>query len=581
MLINNIASPLAFVYFLLWVKFFHISLFAKEITYPVSRIVFEYGNASSDLPDLKLLENAFFAPNKGVREFQLSQFVEGFSSPLELTDDSLFRLGEIGVHFLKENGFEGIVALPSPKLIDPLSGEDLRAAGDHVLIIQLWVSVLNEVEVELSGLKGREKLRLEKNIQKQLMLNAFENKPIQSVFFDAINNEIKHSSRSNKVILTATESPGRVNALVRSSRKKSEKFSFSALNAGSPSTGKWLFNAEVNNDQLSGNDDRIQLATTVSNTGERHSLRGSYYLPFMAGEKLGVGIGLGYSAYDASTFAVTTLDFEGENLYGDIALSTNNSFLSGDRLSLKAEIGLKAENVKSFSSLSGSVDTSMLTPRLSMSLNYSGDTRIAQTSFSLFGNVLNINDADLVSLGGIDVNEQYARIVITHSEMFLLGKLLAPSTKYLSRHLLSFRLQVSQGLSKNRHLPHHQFITGGTGSVRGYPESPAAGDNGIRGSFEYRFPFLILDNPTGDFPLVWTMAPFIDWANTSVNQPMPWESDQTLLSAGLSIFLPLPYGIYASVDFAKPLRELVVAGMPMDGTRSNDYRIHGNVGWRF
>ena len=90
-----------------------------------------------------------------------------------------------------------------------------------------------------------------------------------------------------------------------------------------------------------------------------------------------------------------------------------------------------------------------------------------------------------------------------------------------------------------------------------------------------------LDYPAGGNPLVWSIAPFVDWAKTYVNQPMSWESDHTLVSSGLSFYLPLPYGIYASVDFAKPLRELKVAGTPMNGTRSNDYRIHGNIGWKF
>ena len=551
------------------------------MSYPVSRIVFEYGNPTPGLPDLEPLGNAFYKPQNNKSEFKLAEFINGFSSPLNLTDDGLFRLGEIGVHFLKENGLEGIVALPAPDLIDPITGEDLRISGDNELVIQLWVSVLNEVQVELIGLKKKEELRIKKNIPKNVQHHGFENKPIRSNFFEEMNNQVRHPSRSTKVILTATENPGRVNALVRSSRRKSENFSFSATNAGNPTTGRWLFSADAKTNQLSGNDDSVSLGYTISNTAERQSLKGSYYLPFLPREKLGIGLSLGYSSYDASTFAVTTLDFEGENLYGEISILANSASLTGERLNIEAELGLKIENVKSFSTLTNRVDVSMLTPRISLSLNFSGDTRIARTSFSIHGNILTIHESDLLSLGGIDVNDRYGRINLTHSETLLLGKIFASSRKYLSKHTLSLNLQTSMALSGNRHLPHHQFIAGGTGSVRGYPESPAAGDKGLRGSLEYRFPFLIMDNPVGTSPLVWTIAPFIDWANTSVNQPMSWESDHILIGSGLSFHLPLPYGIYASLDFAKPLRELTVAGIPMDGTRNSDYRIHGNIGWRF
>ena len=100
------------------------------------------------------------------------------------------------------------------------------------------------------------------------------------------------------------------------------------------------------------------------------------------------------------------------------------------------------------------------------------------------------------------------------------------------------------------------------------------------GSLEYRLPILILDDPKRRKSLGLVDCPFCGLGKTMLT-PMFWESDYTLVSSGLSFYLPLPYGIYASVDFAKPLRELKVAGTPMDGTRSNDYRIHGNIGWKF
>ena len=94
-------------------------------------------------------------------------------------------------------------------------------------------------------------------------------------------------------------------------------------------------------------------------------------------------------------------------------------------------------------------------------------------------------------------------------------------------------------------------------------------------------PFYALDGSGGSGDLFWTIAPFIDWGKTSVNDPMSWESDHILLATGFSIHLALPYGMYSSLDFATPLRRLEAGGSVLDGTASGDYRVHGNFGWKF
>ena len=73
----------------------------------------------------------------------------------------------------------------------------------------------------------------------------------------------------------------------------------------------------------------------------------------------------------------------------------------------------------------------------------------------------------------------------------------------------------------------------------------------------------------------------MDFGQTLVNQPFFFESDHTLLGAGLGFEFELPYGMLARFDFAKPLRELKSAGIVRDGTRSGDYRVHGLFRWNF
>ena len=466
---------------------------------------------------------------------------------------------------------------------DPISGEDLRPQKNGNLVFQLWVSILNSVEFESNDLIENEDKRLGESIRKYLKKKMPENQAVRAELFNDIKRIVSHSSRSNQVVLSATNEAGRVNALVKSERKKSDNFIFSVANAGSPSTGRWLMNARAQTNQLSGKDDTLFFGYTVSNTAERHDFKGRYYLPFLPLEAMGVGIGIGYSSYDASTFAKAgVIDFEGEALHGDLAFSLKSAPFAGESLVAGMELGLKLENVKAFNSISNlSADVAMLTPRLSISLEQKNDFRIAQSSVSLLGNILSLDNADLLSLGGINVTDRYARLLLSHSENLLLARMFRATGKYLSRHTLSMNLQASLSLSNDRHLPQHQFITGGTGSVRGYPESSAAGDSGFLASLEYRLPFLIFPSSGNKAPLVWTIAPFVDWAKTSVNQAFLYESDHVLVGSGISFYLALPYGLFAGVEFAKPLREVKVAGVPLDGTRSSDYRVHGNVGWKF
>ena len=48
--------------------------------------------------------------------------------------------------------------------------------------------------------------------------------------------------------------------------------------------------------------------------------------------------------------------------------------------------------------------------------------------------------------------------------------------------------------------------------MRGYPESPVAGDSGQLLSVEYQIPFYYFADSYGQADLPWTVGAFIDWA---------------------------------------------------------------------
>ena len=315
------------------------------------------------------------------------------------------------------------------------------------------------------GLHPNEKERLEGRINRFVEQEALKGEPVRAGLVEYISDMTEHPSRISRVVLSAGKEPGKVRAVVQAKRNQKPNFSISTSNSGSESTGKWLFNFAARTDQLSGRDDRVAVGYTISNTGERHSLSVAYYIPLIQPEMTTLGVGVGSSSYDATTFAVTTVDFEGDNLYLTDCRRKPNFYQRQPFY----EYGIWSAdgNVSTFNSLFGN---SWMRPDSLVSFSDSKGPTVGGRVGHLFGNMSSIDEEDREALGGFEATDRYARLQLSHTETFFLGKWIedtfnkAPS-EYFSNQLLSIRAQLDFVFRK-RHLPHHQFIAGGTGSVR-------------------------------------------------------------------------------------------------------------------
>lgn len=574
------------------ILFFTISpaTFGKEssgVQYPVSRVSFSFPQSVKQLPDLSELAKANLQLDCSESMVSLFDLMRGASPLLQMSHKDFFKLSEVALHFMKSYGYEGVVVFPDPKLINPVTGKDLREQGDTTLRFLVWVSILKSARLDASGLKEKEERMLQSWMESHLDSFASIGQPVRSELYQHMQKRGRHSSRTFKIALAATDEPGEVEAVLQASRRSSKPFNLSIANSGSESTGKWLVSGSFQTNQLTGSDDSLIVGLSVSDSGERQAIGGAYHIPLLQPGSLILGLGLGYSSYDASTYAVQIIDFEGDNIYLDTSLKIQPMSWRGEKHSASLGLGLKFENVTAFNSLFiNSADTQLLTPKVEFGLKSTGKYRLAESKVVLYGNLLGIKEDSISALGGIEVTDRYARVAFSHSEYLRLGKWLMETSgsragEYAQHHLFSLRMQANLALSSNRHLPQHQFITGGTGSVRGYPESPAAGDHGYFASIEYRIPVFLSEARTGGTKLVWSAIPFLDFGKTFVNRPFFFESDQFLFGAGLGFEFQMPYGMLARFDFAKPLRELSSAGVIRDGTKSGDYRVHGLFRWNF
>jgi hypothetical protein len=223
---------------------------------------------------------------------------------------------------------------------------------------------------------------------------------------------------------------------------------------------------------------------------------------------------------------------------------------------------------------------------MALRLDTKGTYVRTMTKVEIRRNVLNISEVDLSLLGGVGVTDQSTRLKVNYMESLKVGKwlrdhLYSDLPPHWDRHLIVSKVSADLGLENKRHLPQHQFIGGGTGSVRGYPESPIAGDHGYNISVEYRIPFASGDAGFGLGRVSTTLIPFIDWAETFVTDPLSYESDRSILGSGVGLEMKFSKGLQARLDFAKPLREIKNGGTIVDGTRSSDNRVHALVVWEF
>ena len=553
--------------------------------YEVSQLKFSFGGMKDDLPDLDVLEDVELELSGKI--ITVAEFSGGIDKSLKLSHRELQEIAQLPVQYLKSLGYEGLVAFPDPNQIDPITGKDLRDPSDRSLRMVVWVSRVGSVEFLNNGMNDQVFEKLSTRGEKLFSDEKGQGKPLTNSQLQYWKRYGKAYSRSAVINLTPGDEPGQVVPMVKLGLSKKQGGSVYASNAGTETTGKWLVGGDYFYNQISDRDDDLQFSYLSSDTQERKTINLKYSVPVIVPQVLNLNVQAGYSSYDASSFALTRIDFEGETRSLDLALLWNPLHWEHENYQFGLEFGLRGEKVEAENSLiNGRADADMLTPRMALRLDTKGSYLRTMTKIEIRRNMRNIPELDRSLLGGVGVVDQSTRLKINHLESLKIGKwirenLNANLPAYWERHHLISKLSAELGLENVRHLPQHQFISGGTGSVRGYPESPIAGDHGYNISVEYRIPFASGDAGPELGKVSSTLIPFIDWAETFVANPLSYESDRSILGGGIGLEMKFSKGLQARLDFAKPLREIKNGSSILEGTRSSDERVHALMVWEF
>lgn len=217
---------------------------------------------------------------------------------------------------------------------------------------------------------------------------------------------------------------------------------------------------------------------------------------------------------------------------------------------------------KFFHSLSGGVDwkrfdenvevdgETMATPieYFPLSVNYGASSATAEHSTDL---MLGVHFA-LRGLGSDRFEFDAKRYNATGGYLYLRGDL--SHTHELPGGFQAFAKVQGQASADNL-INNEQYSGGGFGTVRGYLESTALGDNALLGTLELRSPSFIGrgDNKRNE----WRVYGFLDSGHLTLNDPLPEQEDVfDLLSIGLGSRFKVVNHFQGELDLGYPLRGL-------------------------
>tara|TARA_B110000008_G_C16969346_1_gene563284 strand:- start:17 stop:1915 length:1899 start_codon:yes stop_codon:yes gene_type:complete len=556
--------------------------------YSVMPLVISYGGDSQGLPPLNELKKIRFPHSRKGGLIDLGGLMNPSTgmNPFLLSTEELREISQICIHYLKESGLEGMVAMVNPSQIDPSTGADLRSPGETVLEIKIWVARINTVHLAYSGSGDENKTRqkLENVLAGQMWKQRVLGQPLTEKFKKTVKRLGRSPSKSSRLLLLPGNRPGEVEGVVEIKEQKLTQTSLGVANNGSPTTGEWLWNGQFRLHELSRSDDPLDLSFTVSETGERFGVGLGYRVPLVQPGILDLSVRGNYGEYDGSSFALTPIHFEGSSMSADLALHGNPLSWESEKGSLGYQIGFNYERVKARNSIfQENAEGTFLTPRISLFRERKGRIIRSLASVTLKSNLGSIPVHQREFMGGFQVDEKVPVFSLAHQSMINLSKLFNRSGDpyaNLDRHSLWLKFKLAGALTNNRMLPQRQWLLGGTVGVRGYPEAIVAGDRGFLFSMEYRWKLFSLgSSPKKRFSL--SVAPFFDYGQSFIKDPFFYESDQTLIGLGCGLLSELPGGGRARLDFAKPLKEVVTGTGIREGTQGDDYRIHASTQWTF
>lgn len=620
--------------------------------YPVSRFTFSYYRNRPGLPPLAELlaarvplietpegliglpENVTSGAAAG-REGVLAERIGDLASdePRTFYGSAISQVAQAVTSYLNEQGIFGVFVLPATDAIDPMTGADLRGEGATTLPLVVYAATVSELRTIASGSRFRSD---EDRVNAPRLAWMLENSPIRPSSAPDVDAETageaaeepapeergggtdliqrreldayvyrlnRHPGRRVDVAIAPAaggDDTAELQYLVTENRPLT--FYAQISNTGTEQTSELRERFGLTHSQLTNHDDILFLEYITSNFEETHAVIGSYTRPL--GERtsrLSARVFGSWSEFTASDVGLAEEEFTGESWRVGAELIFNA--YQKDDFFVDAFVGFRwtEEQISNeFLDIEGEED--FFLPRIGVRAARERETSYfdleASYEFSLSG-VTGVDSEQLTRLGRLNPDDDWQVLRVQGQIGFFLEPLLKRREFLdLSDHRWSTLAHevVLRGRAQyafdNRLIPSEQDVVGGLYSVRGYPESVAAGDSSVVGSLEYRLHVPRLFRPYGaqdrvpqvfgrpfrgrpqgvlgatDWDLV--LKAFVDAGRVWNTDREVFEEDQTLVGYGVGAELRLWRNVTARVDWGFVGDEIE----GNDDAESGDSRVH-------
>ncbi|MDX2132334.1 MAG: ShlB/FhaC/HecB family hemolysin secretion/activation protein [Planctomycetota bacterium] len=529
-----------------------------------------------------------FAPGAG-RAVALREINEAGAA--RFTDAGLALLAPAVVQRMRELGFVGVYATPDPAQFGVQDGRvvDLRPEDQTHLTLQVTTGMV----VEVRSVGVGERVDPDETINNPLHERVRDNSPVQpyapgstarsdllrrDVLEDYVFRLNRHPGRRVDVTVAAPgDVPGAVTLDYTITENRPWLIFGQASNTGSESTSGWREHFGFVHNNLTNHDDILSLDYQTANFDDVHALHASYERPFSFSDRLRWKIHGSWYQYVASELGIQDADFRGEGWFAGAEVAWN--FLQERDLFVDLVAGARFEHVRVENELAAvEGDTDLLLPSVALRLERRRDQSSLDARIGLDFNLPDIagTEEDLDALGRLDADDSFVVLRGEGSYALYLDPYFRDAADagagLVNEVFFSVKGQHALG---SRLIPNEQIVAGGLYTVRGYPHAVVAGDSGLIGTAEYRFHLPRALGPSvepGSFfarpfrwrpqyaygPTDWDLIfrAFLDAGRIVNTDRQSFESDHTLVGAGIGVELALTRRFNARADLGFALRGL-------------------------
>ncbi len=586
----------------------------QRVAYPVTSFDIKYASpvaGAPALPELLDIEvslavdgGTFTAPRAGlpgaalaIRDLTLpNRASRDFDQSAILQIDSAIR------DYLNKRGIVGLVIRPDPAQINPDSGKDLRPAGSWELTVLILARTVEEVRTlgagplwskpQAAGNAPSMETRIDNPRHERIRRNSplqpgSNGQPGDLLRKDTLDDYLFRLNRlPGRRVDAAIASTGTPSGVVLDyivTENKPWIAYFQVSNTGTKETDEWRERFGFSHSQLTGHDDALSVDYITAGFDASNAVIASYDRPLTRDGRLHGKVYASFNEFTASDVGFANEKFTGESWSGGGELAY--TVFQRRELFIDAFGGARWEHhhvTNQVIDLEG--DDDFFLPYAGLRLDRSTQIATTDGEIRVEGNLASVAGTDALEaqkLGRLGVDESWTVIKWHLNQSFFVEPLLfastwngggAPSRTTLAHEVaLSFRGQNALG---SRLIPQEEDVIGGLYTVRGYPESLAAGDNSVIASAEYRFhlpralsvreepgtlfnkPFRYRPDQTfgrPDWDLI--MKAFFDAGRVTNSNRQSFEQDVTLLSTGVGVELDVKQNVSIRVDLGVALRD--------------------------